>query len=1368
MTFSSIQNGFSAGEMSPRLFGRTDLQKYALGCSTLRNFYCDYRGGASTRAGLAYVGMCKQGAPNEGGTTTDNPPRDIPFQFNINQGYALEFGDQYMRIKSEGAYVVENSVSVTSATNANPAVFTSAAHGFEDGDWLYGTGFPGVLNNIIYATGLSADSITIVDNGVISSVAVGDGPEGVCVSPDGNTLYVANSSDDTVSVISVQTRAIIATVSVGSSPNGIAITPNGTEVYVANFDSDNVSVISTVSNTVTHTITVGNGANGVAVTPSGTKVYVSNFFGGTVTPITVSTHTAGSAIAVGSGPGGIATNPVFNYLYVANFGSDDVYIIETAGDTVSASVTVGDGPEGLAVTPDGAYLYIANYNAGTVSVIEVDPSHTVIDTIAVNAQPWGVAVSSDSANVYVNSQVASTVSTIDVASNTVIATTPVGSTPFGVQSLAIYSQETSNGGFATLNGLSWIVVNKTANTFELTDLFGNAVDSSDWNIYSSGGEFSRIYTVVSPYAAIDLPFLKFTQSADTMTLTCVNQETSTEYPSYGLVRNGATNWVFTEDTFESSIDAPSGITVVANSSTTLSTYYSYVVTAVDSETGEESIASSVGSVQNNDISINAGSNVITWSPVTGASSYNVYGSTPSYGTSVPVGASFGYIGTASGTQFVDTNIVADFTTVPPVHNDPFAPGKITGVTPTAGGTSYTQSNVTYNITTSTGSGAVIIPVVVNGAVVAYIIQNGGEEYAQGDTITITSSGAGSGATATLSVGPSSGTYPGVCAYYQQRRGYGFTLNEPDTYFFSQPGAFNNFDSAIPTVDSDAIIGSPWAQQINGIQFMLPMNPGLIILTGGGAWLLNGGDVSAFTPSTQTAQAQAYNGCHSHIAPIVVNLDILYIQAKGSIVRDLSFNFFQNIFTGTDMTVLSEHLFNFHQIQDWAYAEEPFKIVWCTRDDGIMLSFTYLKEQDVYGWARHDTNGLFMGVCSVIEPPVDAIYLITRRYIAGEGVWVYYSERMDNRNWQTLEECFCVDSGLTLPMSFPDAVLTPSAADGTDNISSINIIDGGTGYTSPVVSAVDPTGRGSGFSATLSVTGGVITGYTIVTEGEDYQPGTELQVSDNDGTGAVLAPLITNIVNFSASASVFLSGMEGDVIRIGNNSASSAVQYGTTPSGGGKAVITSVFSSTNIAADIIEPITNIVTDDSNETPVPVQSGYWSLSTPVSAVSGLNHLEGMEVVCLADGNAIPAQTVEDGSITLPDEYSSVIVGLPFTAQLQTLYLDVPSPVTMQGKRKNLQAVTARVENTRGIAVGTNQPDASTQPNQRAPEWRGLYEMKQRNSAQGLDTPTPLYTGDLRELVSGSWQKPGQIAVEQSYPLPANVLALIPEFQIGDNPG
>ena len=377
--------------------------------------------------------------------------------------------------------------------------------------------------------------------------------------------------------------------------------------------------------------------------------------------------------------------------------------------------------------------------------------------------------------------------------------------------------------------------------------------------------------------------------------------------------------------------------------------------------------------------------------------------------------------------------------------------------------------------------------------------------------------------------------------------------------------------------------------------------------------------------------------------------------------------------------------------------------------------------------------------------------------------------MANRNWQTVEDSFCVDAGLSYPLTFPNVTLQPAAANGTNNISAINLITGGKGYTAPTVIAVDPSGSGSGFAATLSLTGGVITGYSISSQGINYQPGTRLTVSDTTGTGAVLGSIITNNVVFNTSSGYFTAGMVGNVIRIGNSNASVQAGFNIAPSGGGKAIITGYTSSTQVTANITEEITNTIPDDPNNTPVPVGTNYWSISTPTSTVTGLNHLEGMTVSILADGSVVPQQTVTNGAVTLPASYSAIAVGLPLTAQLQTLYLDPPNqPVTAQGKRKNIQAVTARVQNTRGIFIGTNQPDASTQPNGNTPAWKNLVEMKQRNATQVPGTAIPLVTGDLRELVPGDWSKPAQIAIQVTDPLPSNILALIPEWNIGDSPG
>lgn len=969
MPISTIHNAFLGGELSPSVWGRTDIDKYHLGAFTMRNFFVNYKGGASSRTGTAYVGTCKQ--PGTGA-----PPRDIPFQFNINQGFALEFGDQYMRVKSDGAYVIESANAITGISNTNPGIFTYT-----------------------------------------------------------NTNYTLANGD---------------------------------------------------------------------------------------------------------------------------------------------------------------WIFVQNVN-----------------------------------------------------------------------------------GMTNFNGLTWVVYNVSGLNFSVMDLFGNPVNTTTFSNYISGGTLSRIYTATAPYSAIDLPYLKYTQSANTMSLTCVNTETQTEYPPYDLLRVTDTNWTFTQVTFASSIASPSNATVTAESSATPNTYYSYVVTAVDQKTGENSVASNAATVENNDISINAGSNTISWSPVTGASSYNIYASIPSYNVPVQVGVSYGYIGTAFGTSFTDTNITADFTNVPPTHQNPFARGQITDIIPTAGGTGYSQGGISYTINTSTGSEFSGSPVVDStGAFVAFVIDNNGENYANTDTITFTADG--TGATATLMIGPQIGTYPGCVAYYQQRRAYAETLNNPDTYYFSQPGAYLNMDSSIPTIASDSITGTPWAQQINGIQFLVPMPGGLVIYTGNGAWQLNGGTSAALTPADQSATPQSQQfGCSPFVQPIPIGYNILFLDSQGSITRNMQYNYYFQIYETTDQTVFSSHLFLDHQIIQWAYCDAPYKIVWAVRDDGILLSFTYLTEQKVAGWARHDTNGIYQCVCKVKEPPVDALYLITKRYVRGQ--WLYYSERMDDRNWNTVEEQYCVDAGLQWPMTFPNATLNVSQA----------------------------------------------------------------------ALGSAI---------FTASSSVFSPDNVGNVIRIG----------------GGKATVTSYVSDTEVIGNITQVITSTIPDDPDNTVQPANSGNWSIAATTDVISGLNHLEGKLVSILADGSVMQSQVVTNGSVSLPQSYSYITVGLPYTCQLQTPYLDPPGP-TVQGKRKNIYSASIRVESSRGFSVGTNQVDSSTQPNNAIQTWPlatqtspGMSEIKERGASVFLGSAIPMFTGDIYKNVFGSWDVHGQIAIQQTYPLQTNVLSVVSFYDLGDTSG
>jgi hypothetical protein len=97
-------------------------------------------------------------------------------------------------------------------------------------------------------------------------------------------------------------------------------------------------------------------------------------------------------------------------------------------------------------------------------------------------------------------------------------------------------------GMTELNGRNYRVDNATTNTFTLTDLFGNDIDTTSFTAYGSAGTATEIYNIATPYAVADLPALRFVQSADTMFIV---------HPSYAirkLTRTADNNWTFSTAT----------------------------------------------------------------------------------------------------------------------------------------------------------------------------------------------------------------------------------------------------------------------------------------------------------------------------------------------------------------------------------------------------------------------------------------------------------------------------------------------------------------------------------------------------------------------------------------------------------------------------------------------------------------------------------------------------------------------------------------------------------------------------------------------------------------------------------------------------
>ena len=168
---------------------------------------------------------------------------------------------------------------------------------------------------------------------------------------------------------------------------------------------------------------------------------------------------------------------------------------------------------------------------------------------------------------------------------------------------------------------------------------------------------------------------------------------------------------------------------------------------------------------------------------------------------------------------------------------------------------------------------------------------------------------------------------------------------------------------------------------------------------------------------------------------------------------------------------------------------------------------------------------------------------------------------------------------------------------------------------------------------------------------------------------------------------------------------------------------------------------------------------SWSKAVDEVGGLWHIEGKLVSILGDGfvvanpnnDAYVQRTVVDGSVDLGKCYSVIHVGLPMTADIETLDVDSAQSETVVDKKKFVSKLTIFVESSRGIWAGCRPPTSDSSLD-------GLTELKIRNE-EGYDDPVALSTGVVDLNVEPQWNNNGRVFIRQSDPIPLSVLAVAP---------
>lgn len=227
-------------------------------------------------------------------------------------------------------------------------------------------------------------------------------------------------------------------------------------------------------------------------------------------------------------------------------------------------------------------------------------------------------------------------------------------------------------------------------------------------------------------------------------------------------------------------------------------------------------------------------------------------------------------------------------------------------------------------------------------------------------------------------------YPQTLCFFQDRLCFGGTKKQPYMVWMSRTGDYGNFsvEKASGTVTDDSAVALAFVSRKQFKILHLIASTDLIVLTAGNEWTVSGSDT--VTPSKAVPKMQTTRGC-STVEPLMIGGRIVFVQGRGSTVRDMAYSYETDSYGGNDLTLLAKHIIENVQIVDSAYKQEPDSTIYFVRSDGSMACLSYIMEQKVYAWSTIETQGKIEAVAAVQEGDEDIIYLVVKREINGVTV-----------------------------------------------------------------------------------------------------------------------------------------------------------------------------------------------------------------------------------------------------------------------------------------------------------------------------------------------------------------------------------------------
>lgn len=1179
------QKSLAGGEISPSLYARTDTVKYAVAVRTMRNFWTMGDGGGQSRSGSLFVGEVAD---------SSRQVRLIPFVFNDEQAFVLEFGHLYMRVIQSGAHVTESAKSITGATKANPCVLSIPAHGFSTGDEIAVSGVLGMteLNGRNFKVGTtgantvellqmdgsnlnSSSYTTYVSGGEAARVYEIDTPYG---EDDLSDLQIVQSADVlTLAHPRFVLREIVRLTDTNWTISQVSLTPSiSAPTSPSNNGAAGTSgdfwVVTAVKEETFEESLASSATSSSAVASSGAPLTVS------WTAVTGAIEyniykrkngiygfigTAGTNSFVDNGIAADTTEPPPTQ---RNLADEMGYSFSKIADPSTLPAARGLG---CAWSSSGTYLAVVHDNSPFVTIYQrsgsvltklSDPGTLPPDAVP-GAGGHDVAWSPDESFLAVCST----------------------STPY----ITIYQR-------------SGTTFTKLSNPGTLPGTQGNCC------CWSSDGQFLVVGTNGTPYITIyQRSGTTFTKLTNPGTLPSANVGGVCFSPDDEYLVCAHTNSPY--------------ITIYQRSGTTFTKITN--PTSLPASDGKSCAFSPDGSILV--VGVNSSPYLKLYSVAAGVFTAI---SNPS---DLPPAAARQPTWSKNGDLLAVASNSSPYVTIYQ-----------------AVGTTFTKLTNPGTLPAGQGFGASFHP--------------------EDEFLAIAHA-----TSPFLTVYEMALNAPAVVGYIQQRLALANTQSDPEGSWASRTGQYKNFTLHSPIQADDSLKWTMAGRQVNSVRHFVDFGK-FFVFTQAAEHIVQGDAAGILTPSEINPRQVGAHGA-SKLTPIIAGSSILFVQARGGQVREIVPDEIDTT-RSADLSVYAKHLINNHEIVDWAFQLIPHSIVWAVREDGLLLGFTYVRDQEIIAWHHHDTDGLFENVCSIPEGNEDALYVVVKRTIG--SATKRYIERLTTR-FVTQEE-----------------------------IADFVALD----------SALSYDGRNTDESLTMTLSGGSTWAYdellTLTAASSFFTAadlGNEIHLEGEDGT----------IIRFRITAYSGVTAVQG-------------------------------FAHKTV-------------------PVAMRSvAISSWTRAVDEVTGLWHLEGKEVGVFADGFVVASPnnehygtplTVSGGTISLPQAFGVIHVGLPFLADLESLDIDTPSGQPLSMKPKKVGQVTLKLQDSRGLWAGPKPPDDDDEdPLQR------LTPIKSRRSDDGYDNPPNFLPEKVSVRILPEWNTNGRVFIRQVDPVPVTVLAIEPEFELG----